>query len=81
VCLSKAFKNLNAHKKCIFKIIEKPRVVFAKCIWIRGNFKISEGWFCKHTFSYFIPCKNYIFIQKVAIEMHVLKCIKIWVKL
>jgi hypothetical protein len=64
-------------KRGIFVITEKPRVVFAKYIWIRGNFKISEGWFCKHAFSYFIPYKNYIFIKKVALEMHVLKCVKI----
>jgi hypothetical protein len=41
-----------------------------------GNFKISEGWFCKHAFSYFIPCKN-IYYLKVAFEMCVLKCVKI----
>jgi hypothetical protein len=57
VCLSKAFKNLNAHKKGIFVITEKPRVVFAKCIWIGGNFKISEGWFCKHVFLTLCPVK------------------------
>jgi hypothetical protein len=32
VCLCEVLKNLNAHKKGIFIIIEKPRVVFAKCI-------------------------------------------------
>jgi hypothetical protein len=58
VCLSKAFKNLNAHKNDIFIIKEKPRVVFAKCNWIRGNFKISEGWFCKHVFLTLSPVKN-----------------------
>jgi hypothetical protein len=55
-------------KRGIFVITEKPRVIFAKCIWIRGNFKINEGWFCKHTFSYFIPCKNYIFVQKFHLK-------------
>jgi hypothetical protein len=58
VCLSKAFKNLNAHKKGMFIITEKPRVVFAKCNWIRGNFKISEGWFCKHVFLTLSPVNN-----------------------
>jgi hypothetical protein len=81
VCLSKAFKNLNAHKKGIFIITEKPRVAFAKCIWIRGNFKISEGWFCKHAFSYFIPYKKIYIYPKVSFEKYVLNCIKIWVKL
>jgi hypothetical protein len=64
----KLLKIYSASKKGIFVIIEKPRVVFAKCIWIRGNFKISEGWFCKHAFSYFIPCKNYIFVQKFYLK-------------
>jgi hypothetical protein len=44
----------------IFVITEKPRVVFAKCIWIRGNFKISEGWFCKHVFLTLSPVKKEI---------------------
>jgi hypothetical protein len=35
VCLCEAFENLNASKKGIFVITEKPRVVFAKCIWRR----------------------------------------------
>jgi hypothetical protein len=58
VYLCKAFKNLNARKKGIFIITEKPRIVFAKCNWIRGNFKISEGWFCKHVFLTLSPVKN-----------------------
>jgi hypothetical protein len=60
-------------------ITEKPRVVFAKCNWIGGNSKISEGWFCKHAFSNFISCKKYIY-PKVALEMYVLNCVKVWVK-
>jgi hypothetical protein len=59
VCLCEAFKNLNASKKCIFIITEKLSVVFAKCNWIRGNFKISEGWFCKHVFITLSPVKKY----------------------
>jgi hypothetical protein len=51
-------------KRGIFVITEKPTVVFAKQNWIRGNFKISEGWFCKHIFSYFILCKKYIYLSK-----------------
>jgi hypothetical protein len=39
----KLLKIQSACKKGIFVIIEKPRVVFVKCIWIGGNFKISEG--------------------------------------
>jgi hypothetical protein len=58
----------------------KTRVVFAKCNWIGGNFKISEGWFCKYVFLILSPVKKYIFIQKVALEMHMLNCIKVWVK-
>jgi hypothetical protein len=69
-------KIYNASKKGIFVIIEKPRVVFAKCIWMSGNFKISEGWFCKHAFSYFIPCINIHIYPKVSFEMYVLKCVK-----
>jgi hypothetical protein len=30
-------------KKGIFVITEKPRVVFAKYIWMGGNLKMSEG--------------------------------------
>jgi hypothetical protein len=32
VCLCEVLENLNADKKGIFIITEKPRVVFAKCI-------------------------------------------------
>jgi hypothetical protein len=53
----------------IFVIIEKPRVVFAKYIWIRGNFKISEGWFCKHVFLTLSPVKKEI--------VFMLNCVKI----
>jgi hypothetical protein len=59
----------------------KTRVVFAKCNWIGGIFKISEGWFRKQVFLTLFPVKKYIFIQKVALEMHVLNCKKVWVKL
>jgi hypothetical protein len=45
VCLCEAFKNLNASKMGMFIITEKTRVVFAKCIWMGGNFKIGEGLF------------------------------------
>jgi hypothetical protein len=71
VCLSKAFNNLNAQKKGIFIITEKPRVVFAKCNWIGSNSKISEGWFCKHIFLTLSPIKNnnkYVFIQKFHLK-------------
>jgi hypothetical protein len=40
MCLCEAFKNLNAHKKGIFIIMEKTRVFFVKYIWTGGNFKI-----------------------------------------
>jgi hypothetical protein len=55
----------------------KTRVVFAKCNWIGGNFKISEGWFWKHVFLILSPAKIYIYIYpKVSFEMYVLKCVK-----
>jgi hypothetical protein len=58
--------------------MEKPRVIFAKCIWIGGNFKISEGWFCKHVFLTLSSVKIYIYIySKNLFEMYVLKCVKI----
>jgi hypothetical protein len=61
-------------KRGIFVIIEKPRVVFAKCIWIRGNFKISEGWFCKHVFLTLCPVKIYIYpkscIRNACVELY-----------
>jgi hypothetical protein len=41
--------------------MEKLRVVFVKCIWIGGNFKISEGWFCKHVFLTLCLVKIYIY--------------------
>jgi hypothetical protein len=46
--------------------MEKPRVVFAKCNWVGGNFKISEGWFCKHVFLTLSPVKN-IYLSKSCI--------------
>jgi hypothetical protein len=42
----------------------KIRVVFAKCNWIGGNFKISEGWFCKYVFLILSPVKIYIYLSK-----------------
>jgi hypothetical protein len=46
VSLCEAFENLKVQvKKGIFVITEKPRVVFAKCVWMGGNFEISESWF------------------------------------
>jgi hypothetical protein len=40
VCLCETFKNLKVQvKRGIFVIMEKPRVVFAKCIWIRVTSK------------------------------------------
>jgi hypothetical protein len=41
----------------------------------KGNFKISERWFCKHVFLILFPVKIYIY-PKVALEMHVLNCVK-----
>jgi hypothetical protein len=53
--------------------MEKTRVVFAKCNWIGGNFKISEGWFCKHVFLTLSPVKKiYLsksFICNVCVEL------------
>jgi hypothetical protein len=44
VCLCEALENFKVQVKRVFFIItEKRRVVFAKCNWIGGNFKISEG--------------------------------------
>jgi hypothetical protein len=62
-------------KRGIFIITEKPRLVFAKCNWIGGNFKISEGWFRKHIFLTLSPKKIYIY-PKVSFEMYVLNCVK-----
>jgi hypothetical protein len=42
----------------------------------KGNFKISERWFCKHVF-HFIPCKKIYIYPKVSFEMCVLKYVKI----
>jgi hypothetical protein len=45
--------------------MEKPRVVFAKCIWIGGIFKISEGWFCRHIFLTLSSIKKiFIYLSK-----------------
>jgi hypothetical protein len=41
----------------------------------KGNFKISERWFCKYVFLILFPVKKYIY-PKVAFEMCVLKCVK-----
>jgi hypothetical protein len=57
--------------------MEKLGLFFAKCNWIGGNFKISEGWFCKHVFLTLSPVKNIYIYPKVAFEMYVLKCVKI----
>jgi hypothetical protein len=75
--LCEAFKNLKVQiKRVIFVITEKPRVDFAKYVWMGGNFKINERWFCKHVFLILCFVKIYIY-PKVAFEMHVLKCVKI----
>jgi hypothetical protein len=58
-------------KRVFFVVTEKPRVVFAKCVWMGGNFKISEGWFCKRVFLILSPVKIYVFIQKLH-----LKCVR-----
>jgi hypothetical protein len=42
VCV-KLLKIYSASKKGIFVISEKPKIVFAKCIWMGGNLKMSEG--------------------------------------
>jgi hypothetical protein len=39
----KLLKIYSASKRGIFVIMEKLRVIFAKCNWIGGIFKISEG--------------------------------------
>jgi hypothetical protein len=77
VCLCEAFKNLNASKRGIFFNYGKTRVVFAKCNWIGANFKISEGWFCKHVFLTLSPVKEICIYPKVSFEMYVLNCVKI----
>jgi hypothetical protein len=64
-------------KRGIFIITEKPRVVFAKCIWIGVNFEISKGWFCKHIFLLYSLYKNLYIYPKVSFETYVLKCVKI----
>jgi hypothetical protein len=56
------------HIKGYFCNYGKTRVVFAKCNWIGGNFKISEGWFRKHIFLTLSPVKKYIFIQKFHLK-------------
>jgi hypothetical protein len=76
VCLCEAFKNLNARKKGIFYNYGKTRVVFAKCIWMGGNFKIGEGLFCKHIFLTLTPVKKCIY-PKVSFEMYVLNCVNL----
>jgi hypothetical protein len=53
-------------KRGIFVITEKPRVVFAKCVWMGGNFEISEGWFCKCVFLILFPVKKVYIYLKVA---------------
>jgi hypothetical protein len=45
--------------------------------WIGGNFKISEGWFCKRVFLTLFPVKNIYIYLKVSFEMCVLKYVKI----
>jgi hypothetical protein len=57
MCLCEAFQNLNASQKGIFIITEKTRVIFAKCNWIGGNFKISEGYLCNFTKVQALLCK------------------------
>jgi hypothetical protein len=76
VCLCETFENLKVQvKKGYFCNYRKPRVVFAKCVWMGGNFEISKGWFCKRVFHILFPVKIYIY-PKVAFEMHVLKWVK-----
>jgi hypothetical protein len=78
VCLCETFENLKVQIKGVtFAITEKPRVVFAKCVWMGGNFEISEGWFCKRIFLILFPVKKIYTYPKVAFEMCVLKCVKI----
>jgi hypothetical protein len=43
----------------------------------KGNFKISERWFCKHIFLILFSVKNIYVYLKVALEMHMLNCVKI----
>jgi hypothetical protein len=76
VCVYVKLLNLNARKRGIFIITEKTRVVFAKCIWMGGNFKIGEGLFCKHIFLTLTPVKKCIY-PKVSFEMYVLNCVKL----
>jgi hypothetical protein len=42
----------------------------------KGNFKISERWFCKHVFLMLSLVKIYIY-PKVSFEMCLLKYVKI----
>jgi hypothetical protein len=61
----KFLKIKSANKKGIFVITEKPRVIFAKCIWRRIISKYKKGGFGKHVFIILFLVKKYIFIQKL----------------
>jgi hypothetical protein len=64
-------------KRGIFVITEKPRVVFAKCIWRRIISKQVKGGFGKYVFLTLCFVKNIYIYSKVALEMRVLKYVKI----
>jgi hypothetical protein len=51
----------------------KTRVVFARCIWIGGNFKIGEGLFFKHIFLTLTPVKN-VFTRKFHLKCMIELC-------
>jgi hypothetical protein len=40
-------------KRGIFVITEKPRVVFAKCVWMGGNFEKVKGGFANVFFLFY----------------------------
>jgi hypothetical protein len=53
-------------KRVFFVITEKPRVDFAKYVWMEVISKISEEWFCKYVFLTLFPVKN-IYLSKSCI--------------
>jgi hypothetical protein len=57
--------------------MRETRDLLAKCNWIGINFKINEGWFCKHVFLT-LPLLIYIYMYpKFAFEMYMLNCVEI----
>jgi hypothetical protein len=57
VCVYVKLFKLKCKSKGYFYNYRKTRVVFAKCNWIGGNFKISEGYLCNFTKVQVLLCK------------------------